>query len=389
MNNRSGLLFGLWFSLALPSIAVFKKAGGEWALAYFIFSLVGVWAVTALFRLAQRRIAIRWGLRGLATLCALSATVTFFVVHPIIDETGIRVGAVEVGASDTDDAIDVGISALLAGKNPYRESTFLGNPLTPLPGAFLMASPFYLLKNSALQNLFWIGLLILLFARTVGRPASASALLILLILGSPCVLYRIVQGGDYFSNNIYILLAMMALWKGSPERGTFWLPAAVFAGIAYASRPNFLFLGPMMLLLLSRKYSWRHSFRIHMISGATFCLLVLPFWIHDPSSFSPLHLAEKVEFGSFGSILRWMVPAVGLTVSVMFGMWGDEGDNCALFRYAFWIQLLMVFMVMLFASIHAGHLRWYAEPVLAFLFMFFGVYGYGVPLFRKLVESGI
>jgi len=42
----------------------------------------------------------------------------------------------------------------------------------------------------------------------------------------------------------------------------------------------------------------------------------------------------------------------------------------------------MVFTVMFFASIHDGVVRWDQEPVLAFLFLFFGVYGYGVPLFR-------
>ena len=30
-----------------------------------------------------------------------------------------------------------------------------------------------------------------------------------------------------------------------------------------------------------------------------------------------------------------------------------------------------------------GDLRWYNEPNYAVLFLFFGIYGYGVPLFRQ------
>lgn len=377
-------MFGLWFSLALPSVAVFKKAGGAWALAYFVFSPAGVWAVTGIFKAAQRRVAVLWVLRGVAILCTLLAVALFFVIHPVIDEAGIQIGLVQIGASDTDDAIDIGVSALLNGSNPYRNTTFLGNPLTPLPGAFLLATPFYLLQNSALQNLFWIGLFAFLFAKDTKRPGSASTMLILLLLGSPCVLYRIVQGGDYFSNNIYILVALLAMWRAKPESLISWISAALFAGIAYASRPNFLFLGPMMLIFLSRKTSWLHSLRGHAVAGMVFCLLVLPFWLTDPAHFSPLHLAGKVEFGGFGPLLKWLVPLTGLLLSVWFGRRGDVTDDYALFRYAFCIQALMVFVVMLFASVYTGRLRWDEEPVLGFLFLFFGVYGYGVPLFRRM-----
>jgi len=43
------LFFGFWFSLALPSVGLFKKAGLQWALAYIIFSVIGVWAILLLF----------------------------------------------------------------------------------------------------------------------------------------------------------------------------------------------------------------------------------------------------------------------------------------------------------------------------------------------------
>lgn len=57
--------------------------------------------------------------------------------------------------SDRDDALNTAIAAVLHGEYPYARTTYLGNPITPLPGA-LLALPFWLLGNSAFQAVAWL-----------------------------------------------------------------------------------------------------------------------------------------------------------------------------------------------------------------------------------------
>jgi hypothetical protein len=57
--------------------------------------------------------------------------------------------------SDRDDALLDATSALLRGEFPYSRPTYLGNPITPLPGALLLAVPFVLAGNAALANALW------------------------------------------------------------------------------------------------------------------------------------------------------------------------------------------------------------------------------------------
>jgi len=45
--------------------------------------------------------------------------------------------------------------AMFDGKYPYYETSFLGNPISPMPGALLIALPFYVLGWTALQNIVW------------------------------------------------------------------------------------------------------------------------------------------------------------------------------------------------------------------------------------------
>lgn len=58
--------------------------------------------------------------------------------------------------SDRDDALNVAIAAMFRGEYPYAQTTYLGNPITPLPGALLLAIPFWSLGNAALQAVAWL-----------------------------------------------------------------------------------------------------------------------------------------------------------------------------------------------------------------------------------------
>ena len=65
--------------------------------------------------------------------------VAFFVLYPVANTHAPGTG------SDDDDALNLGALALLTGRFPYSQTTYLGNALHHLPGAFVLAVPFVIL----------------------------------------------------------------------------------------------------------------------------------------------------------------------------------------------------------------------------------------------------
>ena len=112
-------------------------------------------------------------------LIAMLLGLMFVLLYPI-SKSGL-IGA----GSDRADALNVALRALLAGHQPYRQLTYLRNPLTPLPGALLLALPFYLLGTSALQNLFWAPVLIVLAPSIVSSSRAGVSFLLMFIVLCP------------------------------------------------------------------------------------------------------------------------------------------------------------------------------------------------------------
>lgn len=377
-------LIGLWFALAFPAVAMFRKVGELEAVTYLVFSFIGILGLLFFLRISQKNVSVLWLLRVFAVLSTLAVVVGVFVIHPMVDYEGFNAGGIHIGASDTDNAIDVGLTALLNGKYPYYETTFLGNPLTPLPGTFILALPFYLLGNSSVQNLFWIGVFLFVFSSRVEGKGVVSTLLLMLVFGAPCIVYRVITGGDYFTNNIVVMMAMLSVLLLKPR--TVWIYiVALFAGVTFATRPNFLFLIPMLFLFLVRKQSFKHAIFVHTLLIIVFLTLVIPFFVYDPSNFSPLHISDKVEFGEYSMVPKILIPLFGGLLSLVFGVWGNTKLHCSM-QYAFWIQCGMVISVMFFAWLHSGVVRWGIEPNYGVLFLFFGVFGYGVPVFNTVCK---
>ena len=274
----------LWCALALPSLSLVHQHGGWWGgLAYALLVLpVALW-----LGVPGRgsdgpppASSVRW----LAAATWVAMVVLFAVVYPVVDVQ------VPGRGSDADDALNIGVRALLAGHSPYAITTYLGNDLSPLPGALLLAMPFVLLGTSALQNFLWIPTFFLAAARTTGDRAWTLHLAWTVLLASPVVLHELLTGGDHSANTVYVLLGMQWLLASGGRS----LAAAAW-GVTLASRANFL-----LLVLPVCGWLWRHHGRTAAVRAAAITLgvaglLTAPFvWYHGLADFAPLHAVDRL-----------------------------------------------------------------------------------------------
>ena len=196
-------------SLVLPSLAVMQshfrtRETLVYALAVFVLLFAGHRALAAG--------AFGWvgdtETRVLAAVSFAGLLAAFFWVYPMVNTSAPGAG------SDRDDALNLAAGALLHGRFPYSQRTYLGDLITPMPGAVLLAAPFVLLGTSAWQNLFWLPALYLAGRRLLADPRLALLLWWSVLGLSPAVLQELVSGGDLLSNALYVPL--LVLWTARP-----------------------------------------------------------------------------------------------------------------------------------------------------------------------------
>jgi len=175
---------------------------------------------------------------------------------------------------DRDEALEIAATRFLNWQYPYSEKTQVGNPITPMMGAVLLAIPFVLLGNVASQNFFWLGVL-LLFVRQ--KSLSLACLLL-----SPMILQEYFFESDLLTNSIYVSVAILLYTKNQN------IITAIFLGVVLSSRMNML-VWFLILFLHFRDYK-------KMIAPTlVFLALTLPFFLYSPLEFRPLHVFGKMK----------------------------------------------------------------------------------------------
>jgi hypothetical protein len=84
---------------------------------------------------------------------------------------------------DVDDAMRIATTELILGHYPYYLKTYLGWPISPLPGAIFLAVPWAVSGLLQLQNVFWIGVLFGVLRQHFQK--SAPALLLRVVIFAP------------------------------------------------------------------------------------------------------------------------------------------------------------------------------------------------------------
>jgi hypothetical protein len=225
------------------------------------------------------QISVSWFL-----LLFLILTAAFAVLYPISLQHTLNHG------SDREDALRIELTAVRNHQYPYDARTFLGNPPTPLPGAMLLAAPFFALGHIAWQNLLWLALFFVFTLHFFRYRATALFFLVIFLLLAPANLSDITSGGDYLTNFFYIAIAV-TLFSLSLNRA-FYLAilAAVFLGITLSSRIVYIpVLIPLLALTLQRSSRQRTVllFTAILIAAAA---ITLPVFTPHPLS----HLLQQL-----------------------------------------------------------------------------------------------
>lgn len=283
MHHRPVLRLLLTLSVLLPGLPTVERFGGRAGL--FAYLLLGAAALLGVqhprARRAVERIPPRAASVGLGlVLAALLAA--FLALYPLAKSGRFGKG------SDRDDALNRGAHALVQGENPYAERTYLGNTLSPLPGALLLAAPFALAGNSAWQDLFWSAVLLAL-ALALLRDARAALLFMLAaFFVGVAPLHELATGGDLLANAVYVLAASLLLvWSCEARPGSrpLQLLSAAALGLCLSSRANHLLSMIAVAPALARATSMRRAALLAAVALAVFALLTGGAWLADPALF--------------------------------------------------------------------------------------------------------
>jgi len=373
-------LVGLALTLLIPSTAVLHKYLGLWGVVAYAAAISLL--LLGLFRypatgLRMMTVLTPSQLFWLAGLTLGLLLVAFAIIYPIVD-SGI-VG----GGSDGDDALNLATRELLAGRYPYYPRTYLGNPISPMPGALLLAIPFVLLGNSAYQNFFWL-LVFIVVMKSHWRDWRLALFLFWLVLAlSPAVLHSLLIGSDYIANSLYVLVLMLGVVTVTSQPS--W-PAwsrillAVLLGIGLSSRANFLLLLPLIFSAVGRQAGWRTAVQYTGITIMAYTAVTLPFYLYDPPAFSPLHTANKL--GQFAAVLPdagMIVPALTMLVAAGLAIW--QRDASHLLKTSTVVMALPVLAGILLTIITRGELD-FRFASFGLFFLFFGAAAFWQDVWR-------
>jgi len=347
---------GLAFSL-LP-------AGSEQVEKYLGIAGVGVYLVLGMTILLASREYLVPGFVNRVTerACWILALGTlgcllflFLLIYPVAD------AGVVGGGSDSDDALNLGASALLNQQYPYGIHTESGAPVTYLPGSLLLAIPFVILGNAAYQNWFWLALF-LLTMRFYLKGIRQALLLFWMTLLCSRILQLLVTGGELLASGIYIVLFVlfaMRSFLAEPRRWFRWV-AAVLLGVGLSSRANYLLLVPVIFSATLQKVGWKETARYAAVTVGAFLAVTLPFWLHDPETFlvacltpqnyAAVELSTVLPHADIALPLASTVFALGLSFRRLRDWDTDLLSNCA------FAQAFPVLAIVLLSSIDTRRL---------------------------------
>lgn len=344
--ERDFAALGFAFTSIIVSVRFFKQFGVLGILAY---GAVGGFLMYLLARYATRPVAERIPRKSAAAIAlviALAVGVVAVPLHELINRNALRIPGFAYGNTDIDDALIVGLDALLRGEHPYSVRTWAQSPLTPMPGALLLALPFHLVGAVVLQNVFWLYILFLALGRLAHERRYALVVWAAALILSPKVLEeQVLQGADYAVNATYIAIATLLLIQAARRRARWPIQAiaAAAVGIAFSSRLNFLLLAPLVLSALVRLSGWKRALGLAGLAAAAFAAITAPFYFTSPGPFAPFHTLGRLAHATpLLTMLGWLAVAGTGVITLWLAIRTDNSDVQTYLQNGFIAQLALV-----------------------------------------------
>ncbi len=281
------------------------KAAVAVALALASISLGMYWLDR--FNRRQRQIGI-----GSFLVLFLALSAAFATLYPVSLKHTLNNG------SDREDALRIELNAVHHHQYPYDARTFLHNPPTPLPGAMLLAAPFFALGHIAWQNFLWYALFFVFVIHYFHYRATALFFLAVFLLFAPANLSDFTSGGDYLTNFFYITIAI-ALFTRTLDRSFYaFIPAALLLGVTLSSRIIYaVVLIPLLALTLQRT-SRSRTVVLFCIVLITAAVVTLPIFAPHPITHLLQQLdqnATKLRYVPAALHPHWTLPLLALLLA--------------------------------------------------------------------------
>ena len=217
-----------------------------------------------------------------------------FLVVPSAVTPGVA-HAIGVG-SDRADALDVTATRLRHGAYPWAATTYLGNPLSPLPGSVLLALPVVAVGlPAATQNVLWTLALLPVLAGGRRPRVDPTVWWAVVVLGGLEVAREFVIGDDLVVASVPALAAtawtLRAARAGSTGR---LVAAAAVLGLTTCTRPHVALVVVVVAAAVAATAGRRRAAVVGGVAAGVWALLIGPFLLAGTARFTPLHVAAKV-----------------------------------------------------------------------------------------------
>jgi hypothetical protein len=295
--------------------------------------------------------------------------IAFVIIYPIANS------GVVGGGSDRDEALNLAATELLSGRYPYYIKTYLGGTLSPLPGAIFLSMPFVVLGNSAYQNFFWLFTFLVSMKLYLGDERFALLVLWGILALSPEVMREFLTGGDGISVGIYTLVFILFLIDSiTQENKSIWkkILASFLLGIGLSSRPQIIFLLPLIFSILVQRAGWKTAIQYTSFSCAIAGAITIPFYLYDPQGFSPLNQASKLsQFHSVLPYVNVIIPLLTGLIAICLSFQSMDSKGTVLLRNCAFVQAFPVICTFFLSILRDGQPGW---GILSYgiYFLFFG-----------------
>lgn len=303
---------------------------------------------------------------GIAIAGIVVLAVALVVVYPHANTHAVGSG------SDRDDAADLGAHRILHGRYPYGPRTYLGLPISQMPGALALAVPFTAMGHSAYANVFWLAVLLAMLALAAGAISIAVGVGAAAIILSPGLVREYLTGGDLIANAVYVAVAATLVYAAVHRRFA-GLAAAALLGVALASRANFvLVLVPLAIAIHSRTGLRRTISLLGVVAGVALGLVLIP--LVRPAGRESFRISNHLDV--LGRVGSGLTIAAAILLALYLALRRRNWTATEILWQSALVQALFPLALVIHASVVAHSLD--ASSLIS---------GYGVPAYLLALPS--